>query len=127
MVDLLEGNHKRLFSQKKMERDEKKNELLNFIREYRFVREEELMFHIRASMEEVHSTCQKVELSEKIKVLLSQLPLSVKERRRLLDYTNSFLPLWMRVLQCTIEVSIMMGGFLLVSHLTYKQIRFCGT
>ena len=33
-----------------MERDKKKNELLNFIREYRFVREEELMFHIRASM-----------------------------------------------------------------------------
>ena len=54
-----------------MERDKKKNELLNFIREYRFLREEELMFHIRASMEEDHSTCQKVELSE--------LPLSVKE------------------------------------------------
>ena len=67
-----------------MERDEKKNELLNFIREYRFVREEELMFHIRASMEEAHSTCQKVELSEKIKVLLSQLPLRVKERHRLI-------------------------------------------
>ena len=104
-----------------MERDKKKNELLNFIREYRFVREEELMFHIRASMEEVHSTCQKVELSEKIKVLLSELPLSGKERHRLLDYTNSFLPLWMRVLQCTIEVSMMMGGFLLVSHLLKRR------
>ena len=77
MVDLLKGNHKRLFSPKKMERDKKKNELLNFIREYRFVREEELMFHIRKGMEEVRSTCQKVELSEKIKVLLSELPLSV--------------------------------------------------
>ena len=32
------------------------------------MREEELMFHIHASMEEVESTCQKVELSEKIKV-----------------------------------------------------------
>ena len=121
MVDLLEGNHKRLFSPKKMERDEKKNELLNFIREYRFVREEELMFHIRASMEEVHSTCQKVELSEKIKVLLSELLLSVKERRRLLNCTNSFLPLWMRVLQCTTEISIMTGGFLLVSHLMKRN------
>ena len=121
MVDLLEGNHKRLFSPKKMERDEKKNELLNFIREYRFVREEELMFHIRASMEEVHSTCQKVELSKKIKVLLSQLPLSVKERHRLLNYTNSCLPLWMRVLQCSIEVSFMVGGFLLVSHLMKRR------
>ena len=121
MVDLLEGNHKHLFSPKKMERDEKKNELLNFIREYRFVREVELMFHIRGSMEEVHSTCQKVELSEKIKVLLSELPLSVKERHRLLNYTNSFLPLWMRVLQCSIEVSIMMGGFLLVSHLMKRR------
>ena len=75
------------------------------------------MFHIRGSMEEVHSTCQKVELSEKIKVLLSELPLSVKEGHSLLTYTNSFLPLWMRVLECSIEVSIMMGGFLLVSHL----------
>ena len=92
MVDLPEGNHKRLFSPKKMEQDKKKNELLNFIREYRFVREEELMFHIRKSMKEVQSTCQKVELSEKIKVLLSEVPLSVKERHRLLNYAKSFLP-----------------------------------
>ena len=76
-----------------MEQNKKKNELLNFIREYRFVREEELMFHIRKSMEEVQSTCQKVALSEKIKVLLSELPLLVKERHRLLNYTKSFLPL----------------------------------
>ena len=121
MVDLLEGNHKRLFSRKKMERGEKKNELLNFIREYRFVREEELMFHIRASMEEVQSTCQKMELSEKIEALLSQLPLTVKERHRLLDYTRSFLPLWMRVLQCTIEVSMMVEGFLLMTHLMKRR------
>ena len=44
MVDLLKGNRERLFSPKKMERDKKKNELLNFIREYRFLREEELVF-----------------------------------------------------------------------------------
>ena len=75
MVDLLKGNHKHLFSPKKIEQDKKKNELLNFIREYKSVREEELMFHIRKSMEGVQSTCQKVELSEKIKVLLSELPL----------------------------------------------------
>ena len=104
-----------------MERDEKKNELLNFIREYRFVREEELMFHIRAIMEKVHSTCQKVELSEKIKVLLSELSLSVKEQQRLLNYTNSFLPLWTRILQCSVEVSMMMGGFLLVSNLMKQR------
>ena len=75
VVDLLKGNHKHLFSPKKIEQDKKKNDLLNFIREYKSVREEELMFHIRKSMEEVQSTCQKVELSEKIKVLLSELPL----------------------------------------------------
>ena len=62
-----------------MEQDKKKRELLNFIREYRFVREEKLMSHIRKNMGEVQSTCQKVELSEKIKVLLSELPLTVKE------------------------------------------------
>ena len=54
-----------------MEQEKKKRELLNFIPEYRFVREEELMFHIRKSMEEVQRPCQKVELSEKIKVLMS--------------------------------------------------------
>ena len=104
-----------------MEQDKKKNELLNFIGEYRFAREEELMFHIRKGMEEVQSTCQKVELSEKIKVLLSELPISVKERHRLLNCTKSFLPLWMRVLQCSIEVSIMVGGFLLLSHLMKRR------
>ena len=71
------------------------------------------MFHIRKIMEEVQTTCQKVELSE--------LPLSIKERLRLLNYTKSFLPLWMRVLQCGIEVSIMVGGFLLVSHLMKQR------
>ena len=72
-------------------------------------------------MEEVQSTCQKVKLSEKIKVLLSELPLSVKERYRFLNYTKSFLPLWMRVLQYNIEVSIMVGGFLLVSHFMKRR------
>ena len=104
-----------------MEQDKKKRELLNFIREYRFVREKELMFHIRKSMEEVQSTCQKVELSEKIKALLGELPLTVKERHRLLNYTKSCLPSWMRVLQCSIEVSIVVGGFLLVSHLMKRR------
>ena len=79
------------------------------------------MFHIRKSMEEVQSTCQKVELSEKIKVLLSELPLAVKEQHRLLNYTKSFLPLWMRVLQCSMEVLILVGGFLLVSHLMKRR------
>ena len=85
------------------------------------MREEELTFHIRKSMEEVQSMCQKVELSEKIKVLLSELSLMVNERHRLLNYTKSFLPLWMRVLQCSIDVSIVVGGFLLVSHLMKRR------
>ena len=72
-------------------------------------------------MEEAQITCQKVELSEKIKVLLNKLPLLVKERHRLLNYTKSFLPLWTRVLQCSIEVSIIVGGFLLVSHLMKRR------
>ena len=71
-------------------------------------------------MEEVQNTCQKMVLSEKIRVLLSELPPS-KERHRLLDYTKSFLPLWMRVLQCSIDVSIVVGGFLLVSHLMKRK------
>ena len=66
-----------------MEQSDKKSELLSLIQEYRLVREEELMFYIRMSMEEVQSTCQNVELSKKIRVLLSELPLTVKERHRL--------------------------------------------
>ena len=100
-----------------MERSDKENELLSFVQKYRLVREEDIMFFIRMSMEEVQSTSQIVELSGKIRVLLCELPLTVKERHRLLNYTKSFLPLWMRVLQCSIEVSIVVGGFLLVSHL----------
>ena len=67
MVNLLKENHRRSFSRKKMEQDKKKIELLSLMQEHRFVREEELIFHIRKGMEEVQSTCQKVELSEKIK------------------------------------------------------------
>ena len=104
-----------------MEQDKKKSELLSFIQEYRLVREEEIMFYIRMSMEEVQSTCQKVVLSEKIGVLLSEFPLTVKERRRLLDYTKSFLPLWMRVLRYNIDVSIVVGGFLLVTYLMKQR------
>ena len=101
-----------------MDQSDKKNELLSFTQEYRLVREEDIMFYIRMSMEEVQSTSQIVELSGKIRVLLCELPLTVKERHRLLNYTKSFL---MRVLQCSIEVSIMVGGFLLVSYLMKQR------
>ena len=104
-----------------MEQSDKKSELLSSIKEYRLVREEDIMFYIRMSMEEVQSKYQKVKLSEKIKVLLSELPLTIKERHRLLNYTKSFLPLWMRVLQYSIEVSIVLGGFLLVSYLMKQR------
>ena len=66
-----------------MERSDKKNELLRFVQKYRLVREEDIMFFICLSMEEVQSTSQIVELSGKIRVLLCELPLTVKERHRL--------------------------------------------
>ena len=104
-----------------MEQDKKKSELLSFIQEYRLVREEEIMLYIHMSMEEVQSTCQKVVLSEKIRVLLSELPPTIKDRHRLLIYTKSFLPLWMKVLQYGIDVSIVVGGFLLVTYLMKQR------
>ena len=61
-----------------MDQSDKKNELLSFIQEYRLVREEDIMFYIRMSMEEVQSTSQIVVLSGKIRVLLCELPLTVK-------------------------------------------------
>ena len=51
-----------------MEQRDKKSELLSPIQGYRLVREEEIMFYIHMSMEEVQSTSQKVELSEKNRV-----------------------------------------------------------
>ena len=57
----------------------------------------------------------------KDQVLFRDLPLTFKERHRLLDYTKSFLPLWIGVLQYSIDVSIVMGGFLLVSHLMKRK------
>ena len=98
-----------------MDQSDKKNELLSFIQEYR------LVFYIRMSMEEVQSMSQIVELSGKIRVLLCELPPTVKERHRLLNYTKSFLPLWMRLPQCSIEVTIIVGGFLLVSYLMKQR------
>ena len=56
-----------------MEQNDKKSELLSLVQEYRLVTKEDIMFYImfyiRAGMEEVQSTSQKVELSEKIRVL----------------------------------------------------------
>ena len=79
MVDLLKESHIPLFSLKKMEQEKKKSELLSYIDKYRLVREDDLVFYIRTSMEEVQSTCQKLELSDKIRVLLRELPLTCKE------------------------------------------------
>ena len=116
-----------------MDQNNKKSKLLSLIQEYRLVREE-LMFYIHLSMEEVQSMCQKVELNEKLRLLLSELPLMDKERHRLLDYTKSFLPLWMRILQCSIDVSTVVGGFMfgvsfdetkinLLLNLTYELLN----
>ena len=101
-----------------MEQEKKKSELLSLIDKYRLVREDDLVFYIRTSMEEVQSTCQKLELSGKIRVLLRELPLTCAERHRLITYAKSFLPLWIRVLQISLDASTVVGGMLLLSHLT---------
>ena len=101
-----------------MEQEKKKSELLSYIDKYRLVREDDLVFYIRTSMEEVQSMCQKLELSGKIRVSLRELPLTCEERHRLITYVKSFLPLWIRVLQISLDASIVIGGILLLSHLT---------
>ena len=90
MVDLLKESHIPLFSSNKMEQEKKNSELLSYIDKYRLVREDDLVFYIRMSMEEVQSTCQKLELSAKSRVLLRELPLTCKERHRLITYAKSF-------------------------------------
>ena len=121
MVNLLKESHRPLFSSKKMEQEKKKSELLSFIDKYRLVREDDLVFYIRTSTEEVQSTCQKLELSGKIRVLLRELPLTCEERHRLITYAKSFLPLWIRVLQISLDASIVVGGILLLLHLTKRR------
>ena len=78
-------------------------------------------FVLQSSMEEVQSTCQKLELSGKIRVLLRELPLTCEERHRLMTYAKSFLPLWIRVLQLSLDASIVVRGMLLLSHLTKRR------
>ena len=108
-----------------MEQSDKKSELLSFHTRIQTCERRRhyvlYSYEYGRSMEEVQSTSQIVELIGKIRVLLCELPLTVKERHRLFNYTKSFLPLWMRVLQCSIEVSIMVGGFLLVSYLMKQR------
>ena len=82
-----------------MEQEKEKGELLSSIDKYRLLRENDLVFYVRTSMEEVQSTCQKLELSGKIRVLLRELPLTCEERHRLIK-------------------SIVVGGILLLLHLT---------
>ena len=121
MVNLLKESHRPLFSSKKMEQEKKKNELLSFIDKYILVREDDLVFYIRTSTKEVQSGCQKLELSGKIRVLLRELPLTCEEHHRLITYAKSFLPLWIRVLQISLDESIVVGGILLLLHLTKRR------
>ena len=72
-----------------MEQEKKKSELLSFIDKYKLVREDDLVFHIRTGMKEVQSTCQKLELSGKIRVSVRDLPLTCEERHRLITHAKS--------------------------------------
>ena len=95
-----------------MEQQKKESGLLSFIDKYRWVREDDLVFYIRTSMEEVQSTCQILELSAKIRLLLRELPLTCEERHRPITYAKSFLPLWIRLLHISLDASIVVGGIL---------------
>ena len=86
------------------------------------MREDDLVFYIRTSMKEVQSTCQKLELNGKIRVLLRELPLTCEERHRLITYANRLLPLWIRVLQRSLYVTIVVGGILFMSHLMKHRL-----
>ena len=121
MVDSLKESHIPLFSSKKIKQEKKKSELLSYTDKYGFVREDDLVFYIRTSIEEVQSTCQKLELSGKIRVLLRELPLTCEKRHRLITYVKSFLPLWIRILQISLDASIVVGAILLLSHLTKRR------
>ena len=84
MVNLLKESHLPLFSSKKMEQEKKTSELLSFIDKYRLMKDDNLVFYICTSMEEVQSMCQKLELSGKIRVLLRELPLTCEKPHRLI-------------------------------------------
>ena len=71
-------------------------------------------------MEEAQSTCQKVELSGNIRVLLRELPLTC-EKRKTDDGCQEFLTSVDRVLQISLDASIVVEGMLLLSHLTKRR------
>ena len=94
---------------------------MSYIDKYRLVREDDLVFYIRTSMEEVQSMCQKLELSDKIRVLLRELPLPCEELHRLIMYVKRFLTLWIRAIQIGLDSSIVVGGILLLFHLKKRR------
>ena len=123
MVDLLKESHIRLFSSKRMHgtRKQKLNELLSFIDKYRLARKDDLVFYICTSTEEVQNKCQKLELNGKLRVLLRELRLTCEKRHGLITYVKIFLPLWIRVLQISLDSLIVVGGILLLSYLTKRK------
>ena len=82
------------------------------------------MFYICSRMEKVKSMCEKVKLTKEIDLLLRELPLKYDQHQRLRLFTKSFLPLWFRVICCSLEVSFMLGGWMILAHLL-KQRCWC--
>ena len=76
-----------------MEQSDKKSELLSLVQEEEMMTCERRRNYVLHSYEYGRSSehVSNSGVSGKIRVLLSELPLTIKERHRLLDYTNSFL------------------------------------
>ena len=91
---------------------QEKSELLSLTQKYRFMREEELFFYIRKSMEEVQNTCQKV--------LLTELPTNVQKITKTFGLYKEF-PTLVDENTPIKDVSIVVRGFLLVSHLMKRN------
>ena len=71
-------------------------------------------------MERAKSTCEKVKLTKESDVLLRELPLKYDEHQRLRLFTKSFLLSSVRVICCSLEVSFMFAGWMILAHL-FKQ------
>ena len=100
-----------------MESKKTSDVFLDLIDRYRLVREDDFMLYICSRMERAKSTCEKVKLSKEIDALLREVLLKYDEHQRLRLFAKSFLPLSFRVIRCSLEVSFMFTGWMILAHL----------
>ena len=96
-------------------------QLIDNLDKYRLFTESKLKLVVVKEFNQCRSSLRKIMLEGEIYHLLTQLPLTVKERNNLVMYSRSFLPLWYRVgvvcTECLLIFATYWIGFVLGSYI----------